>query len=226
MGKTDVRLHDDEKSNLEQFLRSAVVRVFSRSRVPAVILAAVVGISLAGCAPGPGFTASPAESPDSTTTQSPETEAADTARTEPAGESERTSNEIVTDLLAIVADLTSHTGGDYTYFDDTPFDPEETAGYPAEECVGRQGRSITIDVAGPPAADIEEVHRQIISSYEARGWEIILQVDAGTGADRELEVSLAEPTGKEFGYGSSSTATTISLQSECSTHPSLEGPST
>lgn len=45
-------------------------------------------------------------------------------------------------------------------------------------------------------------------------------------SDRELDVSLAHPLGRQFGYGSSSTATTISLESECSTHPSLEEPST
>lgn len=102
-----------------------------QKRVPAVILAAVLGISLAGCAPGPGSTASPTETSEVSMTGTPTSEGTIMPSTEPAGES-----------------------------------------------------------------------------------------------DRELDVSLAHPLGRQFGYGSSSTATTISLESECSTHPSLEEPST
>jgi hypothetical protein len=146
--------------------------------------------------------------------------------TEPAGESERTSNEIVADLLAIVRDLTSHTGGAYTYLDKTPFDPEDTSGYLSQSCVGRQGKSINVNLVGPPAADIAAVQQKVISSYEARGWKIIRQTDTGAGADRDLGVSFAEPTGKQFGFDLGPNGTTILLQSECSTHSSLDEPST
>jgi hypothetical protein len=145
---------------------------------------------------------------------------------EPGGESERTSNEIVTDLLSIVADLTSHTGGAYTYLDGTPFDPDDTAGYPGEGCVGRQGSSINVNLLGPPAADIEAVQQKVIDTYKAQGWDIILREESDVPEGKVLDVSFAEPTGKQFGFGLGPKATTILLQSECSTHPSLDEPST
>lgn len=144
---------------------------------------------------------------------------------EPAGESERTSNEIVTGLLAIIRDLTSYTGGEYTYFDMSPFDPTDTAGYNFEPCDG-DGNYLAVDVAGPPSADVDATQQQVMNSYEARGWEVTLKIDNKATEGRDLALTMVDPTGKQIGYNQSLKATTILLQSECSTHPSLDEPST
>lgn len=143
-----------------------------------------------------------------------------------AGDSARTSNEIVTDLLSIVRDLMAYTGGEYTYFDKTPFDPADTSGYTSETCGDQAGQSINVNVAGPPAADIEVVEQKVVDAYTARGWEVILRQTTELPEGKMMDVSFAEPTGKEFSFGLGPNGTAIIVESECSTHPSLDEPST
>jgi hypothetical protein len=140
--------------------------------------------------------------------------------------SQRTSNEIVTDLLATVRDLMTYSSGEYTYFDGTPFNPADTAGYPGERCVGQQGSSINVDISGPPAADIEAVEQKVVDAYTSRGWDVILREETELPEGKIMDVSFAERSGKQFGFGLGPNATTITMSSECSTHPSLDEPST
>jgi hypothetical protein len=204
---------------------TAASRVFFRGWVPAVILATAVSISLAGCALGPGSTASPTESSETTTAETPATEGTTMPSTEPSEESERTSNEIVTESLAIVRDLMTHSGGEYSYFDMSPFDPADTAGYNFEPCDG-DGNFLALDVAGPASDDVDATQQQVVDAYRARGWEVTLRIDNKAAEGRDLALTMVDSTGKQFGYNQSLKATTILLQSECSTHPSLSEPST
>jgi hypothetical protein len=201
-------------------------RAHFRDGGPAVLLAAAACLSLARCAVGPGSTASPTKSIGMTTTGTPATGRADMAITGPEQVPERTSEEIVSDLLAIVRDLTAYSPGAYTYFDETPFDPNDTSGYVSQSCLGQKGKSIDVLVAGPPVADMEVVERMVVDAYTARGWEVILRAENELPEGKIMDVAFADRTGKQFSFGVGPAATTITVSSECSWHPSLDEPST
>jgi hypothetical protein len=223
VGNPDGRRPDDRGPDMCEATAPPAPR---RVHVSRVVLAGSVAILLAGCAPLPGTTRAPVESAGTTSMARPTGEGTELPGRGLAGESQRTSDEIVADVLTTVQDLMTYSSGEYTYVDGTPFDPADTAGYPGEGCTGQQGRSITVDVSGPPAADIDAVEQEVVDTYTARGWNVILREETALPEGRIMDVSFADPSGKQFGFGLGPHATTITMSSECSTHPSLDEPST
>ncbi|MER1996030.1 MAG: hypothetical protein ABTA24_05970 [Arthrobacter sp.] len=160
----------------------------------------------------------------------PEEVSPDTSTSSASSSPGRPAAEVFPDFLQMSSAAVDATGtGGWTFEDGSAWDPEAPDLWfnpvpCSKDADGSLKRELQLELKGPSTGDPVAARDRMLTHLEDEGYEVARVIDPPEGMDkRTWIVTATRGDGALVDYGANNAEQLLSLQSECSGHPTMQG---
>ncbi|MCC3274965.1 MULTISPECIES: hypothetical protein [unclassified Arthrobacter] len=129
--------------------------------------------------------------------------------------------DLLNQMLGLTDEFAQLHGGQWTYGNDTVFDPADTSGFRGMMSCGDDSRRFSVLIFGPGVSSPEDATTAAAEHFAEQGFTETNKFESSAKGNRYLMQTLTDSEGNSVVYQAGTKRSSIDVHSACSSHPGM-----